>query len=232
MRILRLVTLILCLVLVVGMAAEAAEFGYVKLAGRDLKKLRSEQASLEKLVRSWPDGAVIYTKLTMSGLFVQRNSILMIIAGEKKSLENFLDKSPYEGDVIKELVGKFLFNFRSAAKNEEGKTVMRGKHAIGMVRRYTDPRDLLKLMKDTSVLSLYEKLQDPKAATPGAVVKLHNPKAALKLFANKIRPENFLCDWNGAGFTEESHLVNPPGWESQKEYTDEEAKDYIQNLEL
>lgn len=232
MRILRWVALVLFLVLAGGLVAEAAEFGYVKLSGRDLKKLRAEQASLEKLVRSWAGGEVLYTKLTMSGLFVQRNSILMIIAGEKQALENFLDKSPYEGDVIKELVGKFLFNFRSATKDKDGKTVMRGKHAIGMVRRYANPGDLLGLMKDASVLSLYEKLKDSKAANADAVVKLYDPKAALKLFANKIRPENFLCDWKAPGFTEESDLVCPPGWESQKEYTDEEAREYIENLKL
>jgi len=232
MRILRLVALILFLILVGGLVAEAAEFGYVKLVGRDLRKLRAEQESLEKLVRGWSEGQVLYTKLTMSGLFVQRNSILMIIAGEKKTLENFLDKSPYEGDVIKELVGKFLFNFRSATKDKDGKTVMRGKHAIGMVRRYTNPSDLLGLMKDVSVLALYEKLKDPKGATADAVVKLSDPKAALKLFANKIRPENFLCDWKAPGFTEESDLVCPQGWESQKEYTDEEAKEFIENLKL
>lgn len=212
--------------------AEAAEFGYVKLVGRDLKKLRTEQASLEKVVKGWPGGEVLYARLTMSALFVQRNSILMIITGEKKSLEAFLAKSPYEGDVIKELVGKFLFNFRSSTKDKDGKTVLRSKHAVGIVRRYTNPRELFSLLKDASVLSVYEKLNDPKAATSDVVVKLHNPIASLKLFANKIRPENYLLDWQGTGFTEESHLINPPGWESQKEYTEEEIKDYIQNVEL
>ncbi len=52
MRTVRRVALVLFLVLVGGLAADAAEFGYVRLSGRDLKKLRTEQASLEKLVRN------------------------------------------------------------------------------------------------------------------------------------------------------------------------------------
>ncbi|MEW6708737.1 MAG: hypothetical protein AB1403_02855 [Candidatus Riflebacteria bacterium] len=232
MRNLRWLALVLFFVLVGSLTAEAVEFGYVKLAGRDIRKLRSEQASLEKLIRSWPEGQVLYVKLTMSGLFVQRNSILMIFAGEKKALESFLAKSPYEGDVIKELVGKFLFNFRTAVKNSDGKTVMRGKQAIGLVRRYANPHDLLGLIKNASVLSVYEKIRDPKTNVAGTSEKLSSPRGALKLFANKIRPENFLCDWLEYGFTEESNLISPPGWESQKEYTDEEIKENIENLKL
>ncbi len=232
MRTVRRVALVLFLVLVGGLAADAAEFGYVRLSGRDLKKLRTEQASLEKLVRSWPEGEVLYTKLTMSGLFVQRNSILMIIAGDKNALESFLDKSPYEGDVIKELKAKFLFNYRSTVKDKTGKTVIRGRSAAGMVRKYANPRDLLSLLKDASDPSIYEKLQDPKVANANAVEKKFEFKGALKLFANMIRPENFLCDWEGPGFKDEAKLLCPPGWESTKEYTEEESKEFIENLEL
>ncbi|HNV72257.1 MAG TPA: hypothetical protein PKO06_21295, partial [Candidatus Ozemobacteraceae bacterium] len=59
-----------------------------------------------------------------------------------------------------------------------------------------------------------------------------NPKAAMKLYANKLRPELFLLEWKGLGYTREERLRVPPGWADMKDVTLEESEDFINNLDL
>ncbi len=241
MRHLQAMFLVFVLVLVFagGVAAEAASFGYVKISGKNLKSLREEQASLEKIIRSWKEGEVILRKETASGLVKTRYTIVTVFAGEKAAIQAFLDKAPYEGDILELLIAKVLFNFDLRAIDEKGEVIMKGKAGRGMVPRFQDPREFVSIVKNPNIMTVYEKLvlwMNRSAADPRAQLQdlpqLRNPRAAIKLYANKLRPEHFLLEWKGLGYTREERLDAPLGWAGIKDVTPEETQDFLDKLDL
>lgn len=221
MRLTRTILLVLVLVFAGTLMAEAADFGFVKVKGKNLKALREEVASIQKLIKDWKDGEVLYTRETSTGAVFKNHQILVIFAGETSQVTGFLSKAPYEGDVLQKVVGKFLFNSR-----REGQ--VKGLTAFAFRREFSSVRDVLKLLQNASARSLYHQL---KSAGNGGL-PLPKMMGAGQVFHTSVRPENFLFTVEGTNFVDDSKLIAPPGYTTMKDYTAEEAKDYINNLDL
>jgi len=239
MRSLRYLTVIILLIFSCAITAEAATFAYIKVSGRTKKIVQKEQIAIEKKIQEFKNGQILLKQAVSNGIVIRRHTLLILFAGEKRDVENFLKNVPYEGDVLNKLCAKVLFNFDTVIKNQDEKNKVSGKGNLiqGMVPRLTDPRPFLKLLSSKAPLMEVFKATN-KIVNGNSALKLtnyerlSNTRASVRIFANSIRPENFLLEWKGRGYSRENQLSMPSAWESMKDYTAEESKEFIEKIDL
>lgn len=219
MKMCRSVLVALACAVLVAVSAGAVEYGFVRIKGKNAKGVRDEVTSLEKVVRGWKNGEILFKKETSHGMVFRTIQVIVFFAGESKDLVAFLDKAPYEGDVVKGVKGKFLFN-----SVHEG--AVKGVTAVGLVREFPTIVQLLRALSNASAGSLYKSLK------PSPRLPMERFKGAGQIYNGKIRPENFLFSIDGPNFVDEETLVTPPGWNAIKDYTEQEIKDNIANITL
>lgn len=99
--------------------AQAAVYGYINVTGRDQEQIAREVATIERLVKTWKNGEVLYTHMVTSGaVFFKKITATVFFAGEQSKISTFLSSGAYEGDYLKDIVLKFDYVSRNG-KGEE-----------------------------------------------------------------------------------------------------------------
>ena len=148
------VFVITALMLGIVSAAQAAVYGYINVVGRDQEQISREVATIERLVKTWKNGEILYTHMVKSGaVFFKKVTATVFFAGEQSKISSFLSAGAYEGDYLKNIVVKF--NYVSYDKNgEEINTVFS--------RKYNNIRDAVKAIKDKDTKAMWKDLADTR----------------------------------------------------------------------
>lgn len=148
------VFLISFLMLGVVSAAQAAVYGYINVVGRDQDQIAREVETIERLIKTWKNGEVLYTHTVKSGaVFFKKITATVFFAGEQSKISSFLSAGSYEGDYLKNIVVKF--NYVSFNKQgEEVNTVF--------TRKYNNIRDAVKAVKDKDDKAMWKDLAETR----------------------------------------------------------------------
>ncbi len=146
---LKLFVIIACMLSVVS-AAQAAVYGYINVTGRDQEQIAREVQTIERLVKTWKNGEILYTHMVKSGaVFFKKTTATVFFAGEQSKISAFLSAGAYEGDYLKNIVVKF--NYVSLdKKGEEVNTTFS--------RKFNNIRDAVKAVKDKDCNAMWNDL--------------------------------------------------------------------------
>ena len=148
------VFVIAALMLGVVSAAQSAVYGYINVIGRDQDQIAREVETIERLVKTWRNGEILYTHTVKSGaVFFKKLTATVFFAGEQSKISSFLSAGSYEGDYLKNIVVKF--NYVSKDKNgEEINTTFS--------RKYNNIRDAVKSIKDKDNKAMWKDLAEAR----------------------------------------------------------------------
>ncbi len=129
-------------------AAQAAVYGYINVVGRDQEQISREVATIERLVKTWKNGEILYTHMVKSGaVFFKKVTATVFFAGEQSKISAFLSAGAYEGDYLKNIVVKF--NYVSYDKNGEEINTL-------FTRKFNNIRDAVKAIKDKDTKAMWK----------------------------------------------------------------------------
>lgn len=135
-------------------AANAAVYGYINVTGRDADLIQREVATIERLVKTWKNGEILYTHIVKSGaVFFKKVTATVFFAGEQSKISAFLSSGSYEGDYLKDIVVKF--NYVSLDKNEKEVNTT-------FSRKFKNVRDAVKSVKDKDYKAMWQDLADTR----------------------------------------------------------------------
>lgn len=135
-------------------SANAAVYGYINVVGRDKDQIAREVETIERLIKTWKNGEVLYTHTVKSGaVFFKKITSTVFFAGEQSKISSFLSAGSYEGDYLKNIVVKF--NYVSLDKSGlEVNTVFS--------RKYNNIRDAVKSIKDKDHKAMWQELANTR----------------------------------------------------------------------
>lgn len=146
------VLVVSALMLGVVSAAQAAVYGYINVIGRDQEQIAREVTTIEKLVKTWKNGEILYTHTVKSGaVFFKKITATVFFAGEQSKISSFLSAGSYEGDYLKNIVVKFNY-VTEDKRGEEVNTVFS--------RKYNNIRDAVKAIKDKDANAMWKDLAE------------------------------------------------------------------------
>ncbi len=146
------VLVVSALMLGVVSAAQAAVYGYINVVGRDQEQIAREVTTIEKLVKTWKNGEILYTHTVKSGaVFFKKITATVFFAGEQSKISSFLSAGSYEGDYLKNIVVKFNY-VTEDKRGEEVNTVFS--------RKYNNIRDAVKAIKDKDANAMWKDLAE------------------------------------------------------------------------
>lgn len=145
---------VVALMLGVVSAAQAAVYGYINVVGRDQEQIAREVTTIERLVKTWKNGEILYTHTVKSGaVFFKKITATVFFAGEQSKISAFLSAGSYEGDYLKNIVVKF--NYVSYDKNGEEINTL-------FTRKYNNIRDAVKAVKDKDGRAMWKDLAEAR----------------------------------------------------------------------
>ena len=146
------VLVVSALMLGVVSAAQAAVYGYINVVGRDQEQIAREVTTIERLVKIWKNGEILYTHTVKSGaVFFKKITATVFFAGEQSKISAFLSAGSYEGDYLKNIVVKFNY-VTEDKRGEEVNTVFS--------RKYNNIRDAVKAIKDKDANAMWKDLAE------------------------------------------------------------------------
>ena len=146
------VLVVSALMLGVVSAAQAAVYGYINVVGRDQEQIAREVTTIERLVKTWKNGEILYTHTVKSGaVFFKKITATVFFAGEQSKISAFLSAGSYEGDYLKNIVVKFNY-VTEDKRGEEVNTVFS--------RKYNNIRDAVKAIKDKDANAMWKDLAE------------------------------------------------------------------------
>lgn len=146
---LKMFVIMACMLGIVN-AANAAVYGYINVTGRDGEQIQRELKTIERLIKTWKNGEILYTHCVKSGaVFFKKTTATVFFAGEQSKISAFLSAGSYEGDYLKDIVVKF--NYSSLDKHEEEINTT-------FTRKFKNIRDAVKAVKDKDCKAMWEDL--------------------------------------------------------------------------
>lgn len=109
MKKIRVILFLVVALFAFSVVAQASTYGYVSVQGKKLSALRREVSTIERLVKSWPNGEILFTKETSSGFVFKKHKVVMVFAGNSKDISKFLTGAPYPGDFLKNIIVGYTF---------------------------------------------------------------------------------------------------------------------------
>ncbi len=144
--------IVVALMLSVVSVAQAAVYGYINVTGRDQEQIAREVATIERLVKTWKNGEILYTHTVKSGaVFFKKVTATVFFAGEQSKISAFLSAGAYEGDYLKNIVVKF--NYVTTDKHGEEENTL-------FTRKYNNIRDAVKAIKDKDDKAMWKDLAE------------------------------------------------------------------------
>ncbi len=139
-------------------AAQAAVYGYIVVRGKNVDHINREIETIERLVKTWPNGEVLHKHSVISGgaFFFKKITVTVFFAGNQKEISGFLTQGPYEGDYVKDVVVKFNYSSMqdASAFSEDINTTF--------TRKFTNVRKALEAIKDKDATTLWNDLKSGK----------------------------------------------------------------------
>lgn len=156
-RIFRTVVLTLVLAGLVA-AAQAATYGYIVVRGKNIDQANREIETIERLIKTWSNGEVLYKHTVVSGVafFFKKITATVFFAGNQKDISSFLTQGPYEGDYVKDVVVKFNYS-SCVAKNS-----LEGDINTTFTRKFANIRKALETIQGKKAESFWNDLKDSK----------------------------------------------------------------------
>ena len=185
---------VMALMLGVVSAAQAAVYGYINVIGRDQEQIAREVETIERLVKTWKNGEVLYTHTVKSGaVFFKKVTATVFFAGEQSKISSFLSAGSYEGDYLKNIVVKFNY-VSTDKKGEEENTIF--------TRKYNNIRDAVKAIKDKDAKAMWKDLAENRKRDFARHEKVSNAVKTVNVVFYSLQPveENRLF---GITFTDE-----------------------------
>ena len=140
-------------------AAQAAVYGYIVVRGKNIDHINREIDTIERLVKTWPNGEVLHKHSVISGgaFFFKKITVTVFFAGNQKEISSFLTQGPYEGDYVKDVVVKFNYSslMNESAFSEEIDTTF--------TRKFPNVRKALETIKDKDAATLWNELKTGKS---------------------------------------------------------------------
>ncbi|HNX77735.1 MAG TPA: hypothetical protein PLM07_12885 [Candidatus Rifleibacterium sp.] len=171
-------------------ALQAATYGYVIVKGKDEKSLDRETAAIEMLIKNWDKGEMLFKHKISSGfVFFKKHTITMFFAGLEKDVTQFLSRSSYEGDFLKDIVVQLNYTSYSSPR-EVGPSL-----ATMVTKTHSNIRKALGEIEGKTDNSLWKTLStaNPKAYKSHLVDgKLLYPQINVTFYSLKATEENRL----------------------------------------
>lgn len=191
--------MVITLLAVVSMA-QAAVYSYIVVRGKNVEHINREIETIERLIKTWNNGEVLYKHTVVSGgaFFFKKITSTIFFAGNQKEISSFLTSGPYEGDYVKDIVVKF--NFSSMAS----KNGLDGDINTTYTRKFTNIRKALETIKDKNSEILWNDLKAGKAKEYKKHVisnEVINPTVNIVFYSVQPTEENRLF---GITFTPKS----------------------------
>lgn len=144
--------ILVSLMLGIVSVANAAVYGYINVVGRDQEQLQREITTIERLVKTWKNGEILYTHMVKSGaVFFKKITATVFFAGEQSKISSFLSAGAYEGDYLKNIVVRF--NYVTTNKRGEEENTL-------FTRKYNNIRDAVKEIKDKDGKTMWKDLAE------------------------------------------------------------------------
>jgi hypothetical protein len=153
LRIFGILALFLCL----SIAAQAATYGYVVLRGKNAEQIEREVNTLERLIKTWNNGEVLYTHTVKTGLafMFKRVTSTVFFAGDRKNISSILTSGPYEGDYLRDVVVRF--NFTSMASKDNFEEIN-----TSFTRKYNNVRNAIEEIKGLDTLGIWSRFEESR----------------------------------------------------------------------
>ena len=136
-------------------AAQAAIYGYIVVRGKNVEQTNREIETIERLIKTWPNGEVLYKHSVVSGgaFFFKKITATLFFAGNQKDISGFLTQGPYEGDYVKDIVVKF--NYASIGAEGDVNTTF--------TRKFANIRKAIETIAGQTGKTLWNELKESKA---------------------------------------------------------------------
>ena len=180
-------------------AVQAATYGYMIVRGKDQAHIEREVTTIERLIKTWNNGEVLYVHTVKSGgaFFFKKITSTIFFAGNRTDISNFLTQGPYEGDYLRDITVSFTF---SSLRDKNGYD---GDINTTFTRKFTNIRNALETIQDKSCDILWNDLKAGKASEYRKHLvsnELIAPRAGIVFYSMQPTEENRLF---GISFTPE-----------------------------
>ncbi len=140
-------------------AAQAAIYGYIVVRGKNVENTNREIETIERLIKTWPNGEVLHKHSVVSGgaFFFKKITATIFFAGNQKDISSFLTQGPYEGDYVKDVVVQFNYSSRLSTNAFDGDI------NTSFTRKYANIRKALETIKDKDSKNLWNELKESKS---------------------------------------------------------------------
>ena len=102
--------LMVFLMLIVAVGAQAATYGYLNVDGLREKERAVVVNKLKQHIQKDLKGKVLHVAMVKTGKFIKRTRAVVIFKGEEKAIVKFLNKGIYSGDYIGRVEVRCTFN--------------------------------------------------------------------------------------------------------------------------
>ncbi|MDD3146775.1 MAG: hypothetical protein PHD82_05690 [Candidatus Riflebacteria bacterium] len=140
-------------------AAQAAVYGYIVVRGKNIDHTNREIETIERLIKTWPNGEVLHKHSVVSGgaFFFKKITATIFFAGNQKDISGFLTQGPYEGDYVKDVVVQFNYNSRVSESAFDGDI------NTTYTRKFANIRKALETIQGKDAKILWNDLKEGKA---------------------------------------------------------------------
>lgn len=137
---------------------QAATYGYMVVRGKDQAHVEREISTIERLIKTWNNGEVLYVHTVKSGVafFLKRITSTIFFAGNRTDISNFLTQGPYEGDYLRDITVSFNY---SSLRDKNGYD---GEVNTTFTRKYSNIRKAIETIDGKTADTLWEELKASK----------------------------------------------------------------------
>jgi len=180
-------------------AAQAATYGYMIVRGKDQTLIEREISTIDRLIKTWDNGEVLYVHTVKSGgaFFFKKITSTIFFAGNRTDISNFLTQGPYEGDYLRDITVSFTFSSLRDKKGYEGEI------NTTYTRKFTNIRNALETIQNKTCDILWNDLKAGKASSYKKHLvsnELIEPRANIVFYSMQPTEDNRLL---GVSFTPE-----------------------------
>ncbi|EKD83423.1 MAG: hypothetical protein ACD_39C00686G0003 [uncultured bacterium] len=176
---------------------QAATYGYMVVRGKDQTMIEREISTIERLIKTWPNGEVLYVHTVKAGaMFFKRITATIFYAGNRTDISNFLTQGPYEGDYLRDITVSFSY---SSLRDKNGYD---GEINTTFTRKFTNIRKAIETIEGKDAEILWNELKDSKASAYKKHLvsnELIAPRVSIVFYSMQPTEDNRLL---GISFTD------------------------------
>jgi len=138
---------------------QAATYGYMVVRGKDQAMIEREITTIERLIKTWPNGEVLYVHTVKAGaMFFKRITSTIFFAGNRTEISKFLTQGPYEGDYLRDITVSFSY---SSLRDKNGYD---GEINTTFTRKFDNIRKAVETVQNKNAEILWNELKDSKVS--------------------------------------------------------------------